>query len=395
MNNNYLVSVIVPIYNVQDYIGRCIESILRQSFQNLEILLVNDGSIDNSRQICEAYANKDKRIKIIDKENGGLSDARNVGIKAARGDYIVLVDGDDYIKDDYVWILLKETIRTGAEVTICSFDVVDDDGNLITNENLSELNSLVMGKDVLDYVLTPYGYKYVVAWNKMYSAQVFENNLFDKGKLYEDEYLNFRLFWEIKSVAIVHTSLYCYVQRQGSITQSDMSIKKIKMKEEMHKCRISFYKEHRERHLYMKSCQMYCNWLVECVRQYSQVLQPVDKRRFQLEMRKYSRIADDDKEFGMAIRIQNYVGRISLRLASFLKEFTKVKKMCEKSMGNKIKESLKNGDFVFKARRRLHRCLPVFYVRNRDIQNDNYMANTYLKLEKNTDILLRMIWLMI
>lgn len=75
----------------------------------------------------------------------------------------------------------------------------------------------------------------------------------------------------------------------------------------MHKCRISFYKEHRERHLYMKSCQMYCNWLVECVRQYSQVLQPVDKRRFQLEMRKYSRIADDDKEFGMAIRIQNYV----------------------------------------------------------------------------------------
>ena len=173
------------------------------------------------------------------------------------------------------------------------------------------------------YVLTPYGYKYVVAWNKMYSAQVFENNLFDKGKLYEDEYLNFRLFWEIKSVAIVHTSLYCYVQRQGSITQSDMSIKKIKMKEEIHKCRISFYKEHRERHLYMKSCQMYCNWLVECVRQYSQVLQPVDKRRFQLEMRKYSRIADDDKEFGMAIRIQNYVGRISLRLASFFKRIYK------------------------------------------------------------------------
>lgn len=333
MNNNYLVSVIVPIYNVQDYIGRCIESILRQSFQNLEILLVNDGSIDNSRQICEAYANKDKRIKIIDKENGGLSDARNVGIKAARGDYIVLVDGDDYIKDDYVWILLKETIRTGAEVTICSFDVVDDDGNLITNENLSELNSLVMGKDVLDYVLTPYGYKYVVAWNKMYSAQVFENNLFDKGKLYEDEYLNFRLFWEIKSVAIVHTSLYCYVQRQGSITQSDMSIKKIKMKEEMHKCRISFYKEHRERHLYMKSCQMYCNWLVECVRQYSQMLQPVDKRRFQLEMRKYSRIADDDKEFGMAIRIQNYVGRISLRLASFLKRIYKGDKNVREKYG--------------------------------------------------------------
>ena len=95
MNNNYLVSVIVPIYNVQDYIGRCIESILRQSFQNLEILLVNDGSIDNSRQICEAYANKDKRIKIIDKEKGGLSDPRYLGIKSTRGDFIVLVDLDD------------------------------------------------------------------------------------------------------------------------------------------------------------------------------------------------------------------------------------------------------------------------------------------------------------
>lgn len=326
LESKHLVSVVIPIYNVQNYIGRCIESIQNQSFQNLEILLVNDGSKDNSRKICAAYADKDNRIKIIDKENGGLSDARNVGINAAKGKYIVLVDGDDYLKEEYVEVLLEKAIQTGAEVTMCSFDVVNDDGILIKNEKLSEVNLLTTGREVLDHILTSYGYKYVVAWNKMYSAKVLKEHLFDKGKLYEDEYNSFRLLWDIKRVAIVEKSLYCYVQRQGSITMSSMSMKKIEMKENMHKCRIEFYKTHDALYLYPKACQMYCNWLVDSILHYSQVLQPKDIRRFQKDMRTYSHIADGTKNLSITLRIQNSIGRISLRLAGFFKKVYKGEK---------------------------------------------------------------------
>lgn len=324
-----LVSIIVPIYNIHDYIGRCIESIEKQTYKNIEILLINDGSKDKSRDICEEYARNDKRIRIVDKKNGGLSDARNWGIDVAKGEYIVFVDGDDYIRENYIEILLKSIESTNAEVCLCSFDIVGDDGNILKTEILSELNGIVHGHDILAAVLTNYGYKYVVAWNKIYSRHVFDKVRFDKGKIYEDEYINFRLFWDCNKVGIIKTPLYCYVQRFGSITQSSMSIDKIKMKNEMHRRRIQFYKDKQDKNLLTKSCQLYCNWLVECVRQYSNIIPGQERKIMQKDMRRYVRIASNNTEINRVISVQNYLGRINLFFAAKAKDIYRKNDRCE------------------------------------------------------------------
>lgn len=315
----YLVSVIVPVYNVEQYIGRCIESIQRQTYSNLEILLVNDGSKDGSGIICEKYKKLDRRIKIINKINGGLSDARNAGIREAKGEYLVFIDGDDYIKQDYVEKLLYKIVSIDADVVLCSFELVDDNGKLLKQEILSELPNEVVGHDILDAVLTSYGYKYVVAWNKIYRKEIFNKLRFDKDKIYEDEFINFRLFWNCGKIGILEETLYCYVQRNGSIVQSAMTREKIMTKNEMHITRIEFYNEKQDKELYIKACQLYCNWLVECIGRYSYILEREDKEKFQKDMKLYAVEASENKNIDIKVRLQNKIGFYSLKLASLLK----------------------------------------------------------------------------
>jgi glycosyltransferase involved in cell wall biosynthesis len=319
----YIVTIIVPVYNIQDYVARCIESIQKQTYKKLEILLVNDGSKDESRIICEEYAKRDARIRIIDKANGGLSDARNVGIDQATGDYLVFLDGDDYLKDTYVESLLDAIVDTQAEVALCSFELVDDNGTLLKQEILSELGPIATGYDILNNVLTSYGYKYVVAWNKMYARHVFQELRFDKGKIYEDEFINFRLFWNCKKVCIVNKPLYCYVQRGGSITQSSMTIEKINTKSEMHRTRIQFYKDKKNEALYMKACQLYCNWLVECTKEYADLFSKEAQKICQKDMRLYAKEANQDPQSNMSLKIQNGLGSIDLKMAATMKRLYK------------------------------------------------------------------------
>ena len=132
MRENDLISVILPIYNVEPYLERAVDSIIKQTYRNIEIILVDDGSPDNCGNICDAYAKQDKRIIVIHKENGGLSDARNVGIKKASGKYITLVDSDDYVDDDYVEFLYSLIKNSGADMSICSHTVLYDNGTILT-----------------------------------------------------------------------------------------------------------------------------------------------------------------------------------------------------------------------------------------------------------------------
>ena len=125
---NLLVSVIVPIYNVEKYLRKCVDSILNQTYKNLEIILVDDGSPDNCGNICDEYALSDSRIRIIHKKNGGLSDARNAGLDIARGNYILFVDSDDYIDETMVEKLYEALEKEKAEMSLCSFVYVNDDG---------------------------------------------------------------------------------------------------------------------------------------------------------------------------------------------------------------------------------------------------------------------------
>ncbi len=320
-----LVSVIVPIYNIENYIGKCIESIVNQTYKNIEILLVDDGSLDDSYMVCESYAAKDNRIRIIRKQNGGLSDARNKGIDCASGQYIVFIDGDDYIKEDYIEKLFDTVKSNGADIAICSFCLVDDNGQILNTAQLEELPSITDGYSVLSAVMTDYGYKYVVAWNKIYKRCIFSNIRFDKGKIFEDEYINFKMFWACEKVAICDQPLYCYVQRNGSITQSKMSLKKIDMKTEMHKTRIAFYKD-KDKLLYYKACQMYCDWLVECTRSYYDVIASREEPRIsimQKEIRHHMMAAMCSKNTTFPRKIQNVLGVISLKFAANIKNIYK------------------------------------------------------------------------
>ena len=136
---NPLISVVVPIYNVDKYLDRCVESIIKQTYTNLEIILVDDGSSDNSPQICDNWNVKDKRIKVIHKENGGLSDARNVGLSFATGEIISFIDSDDWIEHEMFEKMLNRKKKDNSDIVSCGVKWVKEDGSLIRNHNLSKL----------------------------------------------------------------------------------------------------------------------------------------------------------------------------------------------------------------------------------------------------------------
>lgn len=314
-----LVSVIVPIYNVQNYLERCIKSIIAQEHHNLQILLINDGSTDGSYDICLKYERMDSRIKVINKENGGAADTRNKGIDYSNGDYIVFIDGDDYVKANYVKELLNAVIEKQAQIAVCSFDIMGYNNNIIEKVYLNEFEDVVSGRELLIAGMTDFAYKYIVVWNKIYKKELFNYVKFDKGKLYEDEYFYFKLFWQCKHIVIVYDSLYYYVQREGSAMQSPMTLVKINAKCEMHQERINFYREKEDKALFYVACQMYCNWLVECFRSYLNLLQRSDKLRMQEQIRKYVHDAQKKVDNPNAIKIQNILGCINLSLAGHIK----------------------------------------------------------------------------
>ncbi|MCE2196182.1 glycosyltransferase family 2 protein [Streptococcus thermophilus] len=315
-----LVSIIVPVYNIEKYIEKCITSLRKQSYTNLEIILVNDGSTDNSRNICKYFEAIDDRVTVLDKINGGLSDARNYGIAHSKGEYIVFVDGDDTVELEFVFELHKSITTHKSDISVCSFNLVDESFRKYGEEILNLSEGEADGKKLLLEVLTSYGYKYVVAWNKMYKREIFDVLSFEKNKIYEDEYINYKLFWFFNKVSIVKKPLYNYVQRPGSIISSNMTISKIFMKQEVQKLRIEFYKD-KDIVLLNRAKQMYCNWLINCVRDYSKLLSNEDYRMFQNEFRKTVLSIERDKtQSNLLLDFQNCLGFCSLKLASVVKK---------------------------------------------------------------------------
>lgn len=311
-----LVSIVVPVYNVEKYLKKSIESILNQTYKNIEILLVDDGSTDSSGQICDSFSKVDPRIRVFHKANGGLSDARNFGIEQMKGQYVAFIDSDDYISKDYVWKLYSSIKNNDSEVSICSFSLVDEKGEKIKDELLDSGEICLTGQQILEKVLTADGYRYVVAWNKLYRSTLFEKFQFKKGMLYEDEFLNYPLFWECQKVSIVEKPLYLYVQREGSIVQSNMTLEKIKMKDEMHTSRIEFYSEKGHSFLHEKACQQYCNWIVTTTTNHRNVLNPTFAKYLQRQFRKFAKHTQNNDAKLIA---QNILGFIDIRLAAYVK----------------------------------------------------------------------------
>ena len=210
------ISIIVPVYQVEKYIRQCIDSILVQTFTDFELILVDDGSKDNSGKICDEYAEKDKRIRVIHKENGGLSDARNKGLDNAAGKYFMFVDGDDYIAPNMAECLYKKISEAKADIAACNYRYIFEDGKKdFSTENKAE----VINANEIFYNRKNernYGF-WTVAWNKLYKREKFKSLRFRFGKYHEDEFWANDIYqMDIKAVT-VSESLYYYRQRVNSI----------------------------------------------------------------------------------------------------------------------------------------------------------------------------------
>lgn len=213
-----LISIVVPIYNVQDYLDRCIESIIRQSYDKFELLLVDDGSTDSSGAGCDRWSLLDKRIRVIHKKNGGLSSARNAGIQAAIGSHIGFVDGDDFIHERMYEVLLEKLLTYETDISICNRYDYYDDGR-ICSSNTSGAD-LIMNSEEAILEMNSFRSFDMSACDKLYKKELFDEICFPKGCLSEDFYVMPRLFDKAEKICYTPQPLYYYLQRQGSITRN-------------------------------------------------------------------------------------------------------------------------------------------------------------------------------
>lgn len=231
-----LVSVIVPVYNVEKYLVQCIDSIINQTYQNLEIILVNDGSTDGSGKICDEYAEKDSRIKVIHKENGGLSDARNKGLDIMTGEYVTLVDSDDYLEHNCIEKLYIYSKTCQTDMAIGKFvRFREDTGEFFFGDyqNSGDKIEMLTAEQCLEKNHKYFLGVFVTAWAKLYKASLFNDSApyksirYPIGVYHEDQYTTHKLFLKSKKIVFVNENLYIYRTREGSITGTPLSDKRI------------------------------------------------------------------------------------------------------------------------------------------------------------------------
>lgn len=232
---NKLISVIVPVYNVEKYLEKCLESIINQTYKKIEVILINDGSIDLSPQICDDYQKKDNRIKVIHKLNEGPSEARNTGLNVAKGEYIAFIDSDDYIDESYLNTLFKLLDNTNSDISCCSFFSNIKLKHKITIKQLNALKAI--SYMLQDKVVAP------SAWGKLFKKEIFNNLRFPKDKIFEDFFTAPQFFSKAGKIVITSEQLYCYRVNPGGIMRSKFDSKYLDIIEMHDEVRI-FIKNH-------------------------------------------------------------------------------------------------------------------------------------------------------
>lgn len=217
-----LLSIIVPVYKVENYLPKCIDSILAQTFTDFELILVDDGSPDNCPALCDAAAEKDARVRVIHQKNGGLSAARNAGLDAARGAWIGFVDSDDYIAPEMYEVLYQAVQSTGADLALCDYAEVDEAGKPCPPMHVSLSEGELTGQKLLKRAS---GLMVQLAWNKLYRRAIFTQLRYPEGKLNEDLFLIPEVCLQIQKAVVVPKALYYYVQRGGSIMSGNKTLR--------------------------------------------------------------------------------------------------------------------------------------------------------------------------
>ena len=221
-NNLPLVSVIIPVYKTEKYLEKCVRSVVGQTYQNLEIILVDDGSPDRCPEICDDFAKSDKRVKVIHKENGGLSDARNKGMTISNGDYLFFIDSDDYVADNAIELLLSLSMRSNADIVCGDYYSINENDKII-DSGIGYRNTILSSDEAIDYfLLRNWG-----AWGKLYRSEIQKSIEFPFGKIHEDEAIMLQILSKCKTIALTSEKIYFYLQRADSITSAAYSKKKM------------------------------------------------------------------------------------------------------------------------------------------------------------------------
>lgn len=217
MQKNPLVSIIIPVYNVEPYLEKCLQSVVTQTYKNIEILLVNDGSTDRSPAVCRAFAARDTRIQVLNQENGGVSSARNAGLEMANGEYVCFIDSDDWVETDYVATLWEVLEKCGADIAVVGFMEERDGGSrsVYRSEGIrvwdmpTAYRKLFRDKKLRNFT-----------WGKLFKRDFFRTVRFPVGRTFEDIAVMGMLVAQAKRVAVSHVPKYHYLIRKGSITQT-------------------------------------------------------------------------------------------------------------------------------------------------------------------------------
>lgn len=220
-----LISVIVPIYKVEKYLDRCVQSIVDQTYRNLEIILVDDGSPDNCPTMCDAWAEKDSRIKVIHKKNGGLSDARNAGMEVATGQLMGFIDSDDYIAPEMYQLLYERMKADDSDIAACGVEMVFEDGT--PSRPLTGAGDYVLDTLQAMEAIIQENYLKQPVWYKLYRTKLVRDILFPVGKYHEDVYWSYQAVARARKVSVADQICYYYIQRSGSIMGEGYTMKRL------------------------------------------------------------------------------------------------------------------------------------------------------------------------
>lgn len=229
-----LLSVIIPVYNVEKYLKRCVDSVLNQKYRNLQIILVDDGSTDSSGKICDEFLIKDDRINVIHKDNGGLSSARNIGLDNAKGELITFLDSDDYVDASMYNELIEILEKNSCDIAACAVQEVDEEYKIQTRKTFDNSLSFLTREEVIEDLYKQEKVRFEV-WNKVYTKEVLEDVRFIKGQIYEDVNFDRLVFQKIKKYAFLNKPLHFYLTKRPGNTNSRFSEKKLNIFHELDK----------------------------------------------------------------------------------------------------------------------------------------------------------------
>ena len=306
-----MISVIVPVYNVEDYLDGCMESLIGQTYEDFEIIVINDGSTDGSAALCDKWAEKDKRVKVFHQENRGLSAVRNRGLELAGGEYITWVDSDDYVDKIYLEKLLEAYKSTGADMVMCSF-YTDTDG-LVEHTGKDLFQAEEMDRQTFLERFYVYGL-YSVVWNKILPREAYQEVQFPVGRVFEDSSVMLQLTKKCNKIVIIEEPLYFYRRHKASITlQSRDEAKSIKymndnylwLKEDIEVC----HKQNNAKLVALASRRL-CNTIIH----YSGEIHKENLKPWKKIYKLYKKNILRCKEFTLMTKLKYVVGGISFSL---------------------------------------------------------------------------------